>query len=294
MLENKLVNSWVCVVGEPNAGKSTLFNALLGKKLSITTPKAQTTRNSLKGIQTEETSQIVYIDTPGFLDVKKNIDKYMARAITESIPDADVILLIHDSTKNISEREQNFLQNIQKNQAKKILVLNKIDKINKIDLLAKTESFKKMHNFSEVFMISALKKQGLLELKQFLHKNASSPGWHFNKEDETTAPFTFYVQEIIREKILLNTHKEIPYNVLIKTEFLEELDHLLKAYVTIYVPSESQKKIILGEDGNLIKRISTQARIELERAINKKIFLRTHIKVKSWDKLISDQNFINY
>ncbi|MEQ9115390.1 MAG: GTPase Era [Rickettsiales bacterium] len=295
MSKDNQKNSWVCVLGEANAGKSTLFNALLGKKLSITTPKPQTTRNTLKGIKTKGDTQLVFIDTPGFLNGEKNLDKMMLKAIHDSIPDSDVILFIHDATKKISGRERTFLSKKHPpNQRKVILVLNKIDKINKSGLLKKASEFSSLFEFSEIFMISALKKDGIAQLENYLFLNASSPGWYFDKDEETTAPLSFYIQEVIREKILLNTHKEIPYNVLLSTEYLEESKELAKIYVTIYVNSESQKVILLGSNGDLLKRISTQSRIDLEREVGKKIFLRTHIKVKSWDKLLTHHNFINY
>lgn len=294
MINIQKYSSWISVIGLPNAGKSTLFNSLIGTKLSIVTPKSQTTRNTLKGIKIIDDTQLVFIDTPGFLKPKKKLEKFMHQGLTTAINDSDQILFIHDATKNITAEEEHFLRHMMPKGENIMLVLNKIDKVEKNILLAQAKAFQEIYSFSHIFMISALKKQGLDILVETLKSQSKNLGWFFEEDQLTTAPVTFLIQEIIREKILFNTHQEIPYNVFLETEIFEESNDLLKTYVTILVPTENQKKILLGKQGSLIKKISMQARFDLEKILGTKLFIKTYIKVKDWEKKLTDHKFINY
>lgn len=285
-------SSWVSVVGLPNAGKSTLFNKIMGGKLAIATPKAQTTRNTLKGIKTIGNCQLVFIDTPGIISPKDKMDKLMYKSLSQTLEDADHILFIHDANKPISEQEKNLLKTLRNRVCS--LVLNKIDKINKEALLGKAHEFQEMYDFRYVFMISALKNHGVDKILDTLQNDAVQLGWLFDEGQVVTAPRSFLAQEILREKILLNTNQEVPYKVFLDTELYEEDGSIIRIYITIYVLTEGQKKIILGQKGQLIKKISTQARYDLEKIFEKKIFLKTFIKKRDWEKSLSEQNFINF
>lgn len=285
-------SSWVSVVGLPNAGKSTLFNRIMGGKLAIATPKAQTTRNTLKGIKTVGNCQLVFIDTPGLVSPQNKMDKLMCKALSQTFSDADHILLIHDASKPISGQEENLLKILQGKTCS--LVLNKVDKINKVALLEKAREFQERYDFSHIFMISALKNQGVNKILDTMQKEAVHPGWFFAEDQEMIAPRSFLAQEMLREKILLNTNQEVPYKVFLDTELYEEEANIIKIHITIYVLTEGQKKIILGQKGQLIKKISTQARYDLEKIFGKKIFLKAFIKKRDWEKHLSERNFINF
>ncbi len=294
MTQANKYSSWISVVGMPNAGKSTLFNSMMENKLAIVSPKAQTTRNSLKGIKTIGSKQLVFIDTPGLLNPEKRIDKFMLKSIQTALSDSDQILFIHDATRSLQEKELDFLHKSLPKDSEVILVLNKIDRIEKNRLLELTQKFQEAFNFRHILMVSALKKSGIDDLLRLLTDECKNIGWFFEENQITTAPISFLAEEIVREKVLFNTHQEIPYNIFLQTDLIEDKEDIYKIHMTLFTTSLSNKKILIGKQGDMFKKISTQSRLELEKLLNKKVFLRVHIKVQDWEKKLNDKIFVNY
>ncbi len=275
-------SGFVNIVGNPNVGKSTLMNALVGERISIITSKAQTTRHRILGIVNGEDFQIAYSDTPGVLKPNYRLQESMRKFSNSALSDADVLVYVTDVVDS-SEKNIDFLEKVNLNPAPLILVINKIDLINQEKLEELVDKWKELLPRAEIFPISALEKfniNGLFErIKSLLPE---SPPF-FDKDQLTDKPERFFVTEIIREKILMHYDKEIPYAVEVVVEqFLEE-DKLIRINAVINVERDSQKGIIIGHAGKSIKKVGTDARKDLETFFEKKIFLELFVKVeKDW------------
>jgi len=273
---------FVNIVGNPNVGKSTLMNQLVGERISIATFKAQTTRHRIMGIVNTPEMQIVFSDTPGVLKPNYKLQESMLAFSESALADADVLLYVTDVVEN-PEKNMDFLQKVQKMTIPVLLLINKIDQTDQKTLGDIVERWHSLLPNAEILPISALNKFGTdVLLKRIKELLPDSPPF-FDKEQLTDKPARFFVSEIIREKILLYYDKEIPYSVEVVVNQFKEEAKLIRINATIYVERDSQKGIIIGHQGIALKRVSTEARKSLERFFGKKIYLETFVKVdKDW------------
>ncbi len=273
---------FVNIVGNPNVGKSTLMNALVGEKISITTFKAQTTRHRIMGILNTEDMQIVFSDTPGILKPNYKLQESMLNFSISALSDADVLMYVTDVMEK-ADKHSDFLEKVRSQTVPVLLLINKIDLIDQPMLEKLVDEWKTLLPKAEIIPISALSKFNIdYVLKRIKELLPDSPPY-FGKDQWTDKPARFFVTEIIREKILLYYDKEIPYSVEVVVEQFKEEPKLIHINVVIYVERESQKGIIIGKQGKALKKIATEARKELERFFNKTIYLETFVKVdKDW------------
>jgi len=275
-------SGFVNIVGNPNVGKSTLMNLLVGERISIATFKAQTTRHRIMGIVNTEDSQIVFSDTPGVLKPNYKLQEQMLQFSESALQDADVLLYVTDTVET-PDKNADFLAKVQKMSVPVLVLINKIDLTDQATLTTKVEEWSVVLPDAEVIPISALHKFNAdYVLRRIRELLPESPPF-FDKDQLTDKPARFFVSEIIREKILLYYTKEIPYSVEVSVEEFKESDELIRISAVIYVERESQKGIVIGHQGVALKRVSTEARRDLERFFGKKIYLSTFVKVdKDW------------
>jgi GTPase len=275
-------SGFVNIIGSPNVGKSTLMNVLVGEKLSIITSKAQTTRHRILGIVNDEEHQIVFSDTPGIVDPAYKMHEGMMTFVKSAISDADVLLVMVE-VKERHFKDEDILEKLQKTSIPVILLLNKIDEIDQSLLEEKVNYWQEQLPKAKVYPISALHEfnvdQVLLEIKALLPEGPP----FYDKDQLTDKPEKFFVSEIIREKILMNYKKEIPYSCEVEVEEFKEEPNIIRIRAVIMVIRESQKGIIIGHQGKELKRVGTKARIDMEKFFDKKIFLQLFVKVnKDW------------
>ena len=273
---------FVNIVGNPNVGKSTLMNQLVGERISIATFKAQTTRHRIMGIVNTEEMQIVFSDTPGVLKPNYKLQESMLAFSESALADADVLLYVTDVVEN-PEKNVDFLEKVRKMTVPVLLLINKIDLTDQKGLVAVVEKWHKLLPEAEILPISALNKFGTdIILKRIGELLPDSPPY-FDKDQLTDKPARFFVSEIIREKILLYYDKEIPYSVEVRVEQFKEEEKIIRISAVIYVERDSQKGIIIGHKGFALKKVSSEARKALEKFFGKSIFLETFVKVdKDW------------
>jgi GTP-binding protein Era len=273
---------FVNIVGNPNVGKSTLMNQLVGERISIATFKAQTTRHRIMGIVNTPDMQIVFSDTPGVLKPNYKLQESM-RAFSESaLADADVLLYVTDVVES-PDKNADFLEKVEKMDIPVLLLINKIDQSNQEKLGQLVDTWHTLLPNAEILPISAKNKFGIDMLLKRIHELLPDSPPYFDKDQWTDKPARFFVSEIIREKILLYYDKEIPYSVEVKVEEFKEDDKRIHIRAIIYVERDSQKGIIIGHQGVALKKVSTEARKSLERFFGKKIYLETYVKVdKDW------------
>jgi GTP-binding protein Era len=285
---------FVNIVGKPNAGKSTLLNQLMGEKLAIVTQKAQTTRHRIFGIYNEEDLQIVFSDTPGVLEPKYELQERMMDFVKDSLQDADVFLFITD-IKDQDKPSEYLIEKLNKIPVPVLLLLNKVDETTQEKMEEAVAFWHEKIPKAEILPISALKAYNtdyiLPKLKELLPENPP----YYGKDQITDKPERFFVNEAIREKILLNYEKEIPYSVEVVTEQFQEKDTAIVIDAVIYVERESQKGIIIGHKGEMIKKVGIEARLDLEKFFGKKIHLSLFVKVrKDWRKNERDLKGFGY
>jgi len=286
-------SGFVCILGRPNAGKSTLLNALVGEKLAIISPKPQTTRNRIQGIvnvpkgkgkgKDQGGAQIVLIDTPGVHKPDSSLGRKMMVEVREALEGCDLALLIMDATRKLDQRDEFALQILKHSPAKVFLVLNKVDLLRggKSKLLPLIEEYQKLHQFHEIIPISALKRDGLdILLEQVTVALPAGPPF-FPPEHVTDQPARFMAAEIIRERVLMETEEELPYATTVIVDSFEEGAKLTRIAATIYCEREGQKGILIGKKGQMLKRIGTSARLQIERMIGTKVFLELYVKVQA-------------
>ena len=273
---------FVNIVGNPNVGKSTIMNALVGEKLSIITQKMQTTRHRIKGIVSGDEFQIVYSDTPGILKPSYKLQESMMRFVDSALIDADVILFVTD-VKEKSDKNPEYIEKVRKSNMPVIVLINKIDLSNQEEVLKLYDYWRTVFPGADVFPISALEKFNIAPIfDRILELLPESPPF-FPKDELTDRNERFFIQEIIREKILLNYQKEIPYSVEVEVEEFKETEKLINIRAVIYVSRDSQKGIIIGHQGKMIKRVGSDARADAEEFFDKKIFLELYVKVaRDW------------
>lgn len=285
---------FVNIVGNPNVGKSTLMNQLVGEKLSIATFKAQTTRHRIMGIVNTDDAQIVFSDTPGVLKPNYKMQEMMLQFSESALADADILLYVTDVVEN-PEKNMDFLDKVSKMTIPVILLINKIDESDQKKLGNLVETWHKLLPNAEILPLSAKNKFGIdILMKRILELLPESPAF-FDKDQLTDKPAKFFVSEIIREKILRYYDKEIPYSVEVVIERFKEDERQIHINAIIYVERSSQKGIIIGHQGMALKKVSTEARKSLERFFDKKIFLETYVKVdKVWRNSQKELNNFGY
>ena len=285
----------VAIVGSPNAGKSTLTNALSGCKLAIVSPKVQTTRTALKAIISESDRQLIIIDTPGIFIPRANkiLERVIAKTAWQSLREADHICLVIDSTIGVNNENKQIINDLKKEHLPITVILNKIDLVKKSDLLAIIANLQQL-DFNTIFTISATQNDGIDTLKTFLLQQCNHPDFIYNDGEITTAPHRFLASEITREKLFLNLNQELPYHLTVLTDSYSKLaDNSIKIHQTILISKNSQKTIILGKNGSMIKQISQSSREEISKLIGSKVHLFLFIKVKeNWMQNI--ENFENF
>ena len=279
-------SGFVSIIGRPNAGKSTLLNALAGEKLAIVTHKPQTTRNRITGIVNVKKqgrrppAQIVFVDTPGVHKPGDALNRRMMQEVQEALSTCDLILLMIDVSQKFGTGDEFVLDLVKRTKANAFLLLNKVDLIEKGKLLPMIEQYSALHSFAEVIPISAAKQQGLEELVTAV-ANALPEGPKYFPEDQITdQPERFVVAELIREQVLVKTKEEVPYASGVIVERFEDGEKLVKIAAAIFVEREGQKGIIIGKQGAMLKSIGTHARLQIERFLGKKVFLELFVKVK--------------
>lgn len=275
-------SGFVNIVGNPNVGKSTLMNALVGERISIITAKAQTTRHRILGIVNGDDFQMVYSDTPGVLKPHYRLQESMLKFSHSALADADILLYVTDVFDS-SDKNADFVEKVNQNPAKLLLIINKIDLIDQPTLEVLVAQWQQLLPRAEIFPVSAMIKFNVEALfKRILALLPESPPF-FEKDQLTDKPARFFVNEIIREKILLHYDKEIPYAVEVVVEQFMEDEKLIRIHALIHVERESQKGIIIGHGGKLLKKVGTEARKDLEAFFEKKVFLELFVKVeKDW------------
>jgi GTP-binding protein Era len=277
-------SGFVAVVGRPNAGKSTLVNRLVGQKIAIVTSKPQTTRNRIQGIVNSENAQVVLIDTPGLHDAKTALNKQMMREVAAALEGIDVLVLMVDATTQNTPHVDNLVMDKSKRfGGKTILVLNKIDKLPRPKLAPMLEAFGKAQDFAAIVPISAMKGEGCDALVQEVIKLLPEGEPYFPEDQVTDQPERFLASEIVREKAIALTYHEVPHALKVEVEKWEETPKVLRIEMTLTVERASQKKILIGKKGEMLKEIGTRARKELEEILSAKIYLGLFVKVaENW------------
>lgn len=277
---------FVAVVGAPNAGKSTIVNALVGQKVAIVSPKAQTTRTRLVGVAMEGDTQIVLIDTPGIFAPTRRLDRAMVAAAWGSLEQAEAILVMVDAAAKLTGRVERVLEGIANRPEKKYLVLNKVDLTRKDKLLTIATELNSRVAFDETFFISASSGDGVPELKAHLAALMPEGPWHFPEDEVSDAPERMLAAEITREQLYRQLHEELPYQSTVETEkFATRPDGSAEIHQQILVARDNQRAIILGHKGERIKEIGSKARAELSELLGRKVHLFLHVKVKAnWDE----------
>ena len=272
----------VALVGRPNAGKSTLLNRLLGEKVAIVSDKPQTTRNRIVGILNEERGQIAFLDTPGIHKPLHKMNVRMMDHVRSAFVESDVIGVVIDATAKFGHGDEYVLEMLRDSgEARRFAILNKIDLLRKEALLPVIKRYSETGLFEEIIPISASKGDGADLLLNLLFERLPEAEPRYSSEDYTTQPERFFAAELIRERVLHHTSAELPYTTAVSVEKWEEDDqkNLIRIYASIFVERDSQKKIVIGKGGDMIKRIGTEARLEMEKILGARVFLDLHVKV---------------
>ena len=272
-------SGFIALVGRPNVGKSTLLNAIIGKKVAITSDKPQTTRNIIQGIRTDEDSQMVFVDTPGIHKPKNKLGQILNKQAYFSVNDVDVILFLVDITESLGKGDMFVIDVLKNVRVPVILVINKIDKLPKEEILKKIDEYKDLYNFDEIIPVSARKKDNVDRLIAVLKAKLTDNIKYYDDEIYTDKPINFIVSELIREKILELTFEEVPHSVSVVTDLMEYNRDAVNIKATIVVDRENLKRILVGKNGSMIKEIGTRARMEIEPLLKKNVYLELFVKV---------------
>ena len=272
---------FISLIGAPNAGKSTLINALVGTKVAIVTPKVQTTRALLRGIAIVGKAQLVLVDTPGIFAPRRRLDRAMVTTAWGGAHDADIVAVLIDAKRGLDDEAAAILDRLGELAQPKVLILNKVDLVAKESLLALAQSANARAKFSATFMVSALKGDGMADVKNWFAAHVPEGPWHFPADEVSDAPLRQLAAEITREKLYLKLHQELPYQSTVETEsWQERKDGSVRIEQTIYVERESQRKIVLGKGGQSIKAIGEAARVELSALLERPVHLFLFVKVR--------------
>ncbi len=297
MKKENYKSGFVTIIGRPNVGKSTLLNRFIGEKIAIISEKPQTTRNKIMAIHTEEDHQIIFIDTPGIHKPKNKLGEYMVKVSEDSLNEVDAILFVVEGDKSLSNSDKKIIESFERINTPVILVINKVDLVGKEELLPLINQYNKLYDFHALIPISALKNSGIESISEEI-KKLLPPGPQFFPEDMITdQPERQIVAEIIREKILRNLSKEVPHGIAVEVMSMKNKEDsiIVEILANIYCEKTSHKGIIIGNKGEMLKRIGSKARMDIERLLGSKIYLELWVKVKKdWrnnDFLIKDFGF---
>lgn len=275
--------AFIALLGAPNAGKSTLLNQMVGSKVSIVSAKVQTTRSVITGIALMGEAQLVFVDTPGIFkpNAKHRLETVMVQAAWDRMSESDMLAVLVDAKKGICENTELIIKELNHRNAKAVLILNKVDLVERQTLLGLADTLSKTGVFSDVFMVSALKGDGVEDVKRYFALHAKPGPWMFPEDQISTAPMRFIAAEVTREKLFHRLHEELPYSIAVETEQYEEVkDGSVKIHQAIYVRREGHKKIVIGKGGANIKNIGRLARQELEYLLARKVHLFLFVKVR--------------
>ncbi len=277
---------FVALIGAPNAGKSTITNNFVGSKVSIVSPKVQTTRTLVKGIGIEGNTQIIFIDTPGIFKPKRRLDRAMVGSAWDGVGDADIIVLVVDAKRGFDDETRSIIARLKKRKLEAVLVLNKVDLVQKEKLLGLSAALNAEFEFKETFFISAQTGQNTEDFYHYLADNLPQSPWYYPEDQISDMPLKLLSAEIVREKLFMFLHQELPYELTVEPELWERReDGSVRAEITIYVARDSQKIIVLGKGGAMIKRIGQAARKELEELLEERIHLFLFVKVReNWQE----------
>jgi len=288
-------SGFVSLIGRPNVGKSTLLNSIIGKKVAITSDKPQTTRNMIQGIYNDDETQIVFVDTPGIHKPNHKLGKYLNKQAYYSIDDVDVILFLVDASESLGGGDKYILEKLKEADKPVILILNKIDKLTKDEILVKISEYKDLYNFSEIIPVSALKKDNIKTVVEVLRKYLPDSVRFYGEDEITNKPMHFLIAETVREKVFNLTEEEVPHSITCYVENIDNKKNSVNINVVIVVDRDSLKRIIIGARGSKIKEIGSQARIDIENLLGKKVYLELFVKViKKWrdkEKYLSEFGF---
>ena len=291
-------SGFVGVIGRPNVGKSTLINSIVGSKVAITSSKPQTTRNIIQGIYNEDKVQIVFVDTPGIHKPVNKLGKTLNREAYYSIDDTDIILLVVDAFEGMGKGDIYILDKLKGINKPVILVINKIDKIPREEILKRIEDYKDLYPFDEIIPVSAYKKDNLRDLLDTLKKYLPDNIKYYGDDAKTNKSIDFLMAEIVREKVFNYTNEEVPHSITCLTDSVEVGKTSYNIHISIIVDRESLKKIVIGKQGEMIKKIGTEARTDLEELLGKNVYLELYVKtVKKWrdkDKYLSEFGFNDF
>jgi GTP-binding protein Era len=270
----------IALIGAPNAGKSTLLNCLVGSKISIVTPKVQTTRARVLGIALRGSAQLIFVDTPGIFAPKRRLDRAMVAAAWAGAHDADAIVLIIDAARGLDGDSERIIAGLQAAGRRAVLVLNKVDRVPRPTLLPLADGLAKRNLFDAIFMVSALTGEGVDDIADHLARLAPEGPWLFPEDQISDVPLRLLAAELVREQVFIQLHEELPYAITVETdEWEEHADGSVKITATIHVAREAHKPIVLGKGGAQVKRIGTIARAELERLLERRVHLFLHVRV---------------
>jgi len=272
---------FVALLGAPNAGKSTLTNHFAGSKVSIVSPKAQTTRTTVKGIGIWKNTQIIFLDTPGIFKPKRRLDRAMVASAWGGVNDADMVALLVDGKRGFDDETRSIIEKLKETHTPTLLIINKIDLIKNERLLELTKKLNDAYAFEATFMVSALNGKGLDDFYDYLAEHLPISPWYYPEEQMSDLPLKLLAAEVVREKLFLYLRQEIPYALTVEPELWERReDGSVRAEMTIYVERDGQKQIILGHGGQMIKKIGQSARKELEDMLESRIHLFLFVKVR--------------
>lgn len=276
-------SGFVSLIGRPNVGKSTLMNAIVGRKVAITSSKPQTTRNIIQGIYNDEDTQIVFVDTPGIHKPNHKLGSYLNEQAYFSINDVDVVLMLLDISEEFGTGDTFVLEKIKEAKKPVILILNKIDKVTNEDILKKIDEYKDLYDFAEIIPVSAMKSRNIKDLIETLRKYLPDSVRYYEEHQITNKPLTFMISEIVREKAFQLTEQEVPHSLTCIVENIERKKDSYYIQAAIIVDRDSLKRIIIGSRGSKVKEIGIRARRELEEFLDKKVYLEIFVKtIPKW------------
>ncbi|MBR1399085.1 MAG: GTPase Era [Alphaproteobacteria bacterium] len=280
-MDKKTRCGFVALIGAPNAGKSTITNNFVGSKVSIVSPKAQTTRTTVKGIGIYDNTQIIFLDTPGIFAPKRRLDRAMVDSAWNGFYDADINVLVVDAKRGMNEETSAIISELERRKAHAVLAFNKSDLVEPERLEELKEEFENIFSFDDVFAFSASSGDHITDFYQYLADNLPESPWYYPEDQMSDMPLKLLAAEIVREKLFLNLKQELPYALTVEPELWERrADNSVRAEMTIYVAREGQKTIVLGKNGSMIKKIGQSAREELEELLEDRIHLFLYVKVR--------------
>ena len=272
---------FVSLIGAPNAGKSTITNNFAGSKVSIVSPKAQTTRTIVKGIGIYNKTQIIFLDTPGIFKPRRRLDRAMVASAWGGLKDADIVVLVVDAKRGFDDETEAIVEKLNQDKIEAVLVLNKVDLIHKENLLSLSAALNQAGKFKETFMISALTGENIDDFYRYLADNLPESPWYYPEDQMSDMPLKLLAAEVVREKLFLYLRQELPYSLTVEPELWQRRDDgSVRAEMTIYVERDNQKIIVLGKGGQMIKKIGQAARRELEEMLEDRIHLFLFVKVR--------------